>query len=423
MPHLPLSNWVARIALTGDAPIRWNPRCGLNDGDERADARRMYGDGDRWERRALPLDLGYSALALVHEDATQALVELDEMARPIPASADGAQVISDLEDGWPAGDATPEQRRVLERQDVSVRSLLLARLAADGNPAPEMFGILPWDRLERLAEETIEGLREPPTTEMIMLRDWFNAVGPRFTAALEQLDQGLRDADPELTRVGGTTLCTRLAELNPLRLPDSTRAVLIRLVGELAFDNEFLRPAVERVRERLLVRDAQGPALRMPSEVLAASGEDEIRRVFTETIRDPFLLTLGVSNIGRVTFDTLTPLRQSRGTWLTRAYGVMLLPVLILGEQGATRYYVALEHEDDTLSGSLDLPGPPGNSVAVDLGGPPIGRAEARFLDADEVERSVIAHPLRSARAVWRRLTDDLPSWHPVRTVVERVAE
>jgi hypothetical protein len=96
----------------------------------------------------------------------------------------------------------------------------------------------------------------------------------------------------------------------------------------------------------------------------------------------------------------------------------MLLPVRVTGEDGSTRYLIPLRHSDGRLSGRLDLPVPAGRFVETDVSGPPIGVAEAAFLSAAEVRRSIRGLRTRRGRALWTQLAMLLPRAHPLRAVI-----
>ena len=429
MSHRPLSTWVVPVRLSVGDSARWEPPRDVNYGDERADARALPAFAAGWHRRAIALDIGYRSLGLVREAPDEAVIEVDDLARPVRVTDRGAQVISRMEDDWPDASVSADDLAVLAGEEVEVRYLVVARLAAEGHPPPALFHILPWDLVNRLADQVTAMLSGAAPLQVIALRHWFTPVGSRFTAALEQLDEGLREQDPAIIRIAATALCGRLLEVDTSRLPRSTRQALAGLVTALRPVDGFLaftaaRAAGWLTRDGNAVKAAREPRVlrlgtRLPS---AADTEEEIRTQSRDAVREPFTVRLTVTATGRAEITVSARLPEDQLPWVTRAYGVILVPVRVAAADGSTRYLLPLGYSDGEVSGRLNLAVPPGDFVEADLDGPPIGAAEASLLNVTEVERSIRALRTRSAREMWSQLATLLPRAHPLRAVIAREA-
>ena len=423
MSHRPLSTWVVPVSLSVGATARWEPPRDVNYGDERADARALPAFAAGWQRRAIALDIGYSSLGLVREAPDEAVIEVDDLARPVRVTDRGARVISRMEDGWPDAPVSADDLAVLAGEEIEVRYVVMARLAAEGNPPPALFHILPWDLVDRLADQVTAMLSGAAPLQVIVLRHWFTPVGSRLTAALEQLDEGLRDQDAAIIRVAATALCARLLQVDPSRLPAPTRVALARLLTALRPVDSFLAFTAARAADRLTRdEDAGEPrplhvGTRLSS---AADTHEEIRAQSRDMLREPFTVRLTVTATGRAEITVSARLPDDQLPWVTDAYGVMLVPVKVTAATGSTRYLLPLRYLNGELSGRLNLAVPLGDFVEADLDGPPIGAAEASLLNVTEVERSIRALRSRSAWEMWRQLEALLPRAHPLRAVIAR---
>ncbi len=263
MAHRPLSAWIAAAELSADGTARWDYPPKVNFGDERADARALPEFAADWQRRAVTLDPGYLALGLVREGSRAAVIELDNYARPVRVSEAAAGVISRAEDAWPNGALSSADLAVLAGEDRAVRYLVADRLAAEGDPPPELFHVLPWELVDELAGQVtamLDGVAPPAA--VIELGHWFGPAGSRFTAALEQLDEGLRNQDPALVRDAVTALSGRLLVVDRARLPGPTREALARLARRLAQPGRLIDSAVRQrlTQADLALRGAEGAA-------------------------------------------------------------------------------------------------------------------------------------------------------------------
>lgn len=426
--HRPLSVWTATVGHPGaGAPLRPEAVV-VNDGDERADARRLPKFARGWQRVAVTVGPDRHALGLVHPVSGETVVELSELSTPVVISEPALRVVARIERQWPDAALSEAELRVLRGESVEVRRVLLARLADEGEPSAELFHLLPWELVGQLAEDVTAALDAgvtDPERPVIRLRHWFRPVGSRFTAALEQLDEGVRDDDRGLIRVAATSLCARLGELDAARLPMATRRVLAALTDALARDNRFLGHPATLAAARLIGDERAGrPGAHMATHLVdAAEGSAGIRRETTEFERPPFTLRLTVSATGRVMLGARAPLRSEEDTRVGREYGVLLLPVRITDDAGGARYWLVLRETAGVLVGTLNLPVPAGASIEADTDGPPIGLAEAGTLPPDELERSVLAVTSNSSLEQWETVARSLPPGHPSRAAIERAAE
>jgi hypothetical protein len=424
MDHRPLSEWVTALPLSPDGSVRWDPGYEVNVGDELADAREMREFQRGWQRRSVPIDLGYDALALVNGSASVALIELGDVATPIRITADGANAIARLEEDWPHAVPSQAELAVLGREGADVRYLLLARLEAEGRPEPAMFHILPWELVNQLAAEvaSVLGGGSPPR-QITFLGHWFTPAGSRITAALEQLDQGLRDQDTAMVRIAQTALCARVLEVDVARLPDATRQALAGLITRLPARDRFLAFSASTGVQRLVGEDGADSApevsLRLDARLpAAADSKTGIRRVTREAISEPYVVQLTVTATGRAEVSVRAPLPAQQAEWLAESYGVLLQPVLVASTRGSTRYFIPLQHSGGEVSGRLNVAIPPGPTVEASLAGPPIGASEAKYLTGTEVQRSIRGLRARSELMLWDRLAAALPADHPLRSVI-----
>jgi hypothetical protein len=422
--HRPLSEWVTVLPVSPDGRVRWDPGYEVNFGDERADARELGAFQRGWQRRSVRIDGGYDALALVNDPASAAVIELGDVATPIRITPDGANAIARLEEDWPHVIPSPADLAVLSREGTDVRYLLLARLEAEGRPESALFHILPWERVDRLAAEVSAVLDGgPPPRQITFLGHWFTPAGSRITAALEQLDQGLRDQDPVMARVAQTALCGRALEADVTRLPSVTRQALAGLIGRLAERDRFLAfsatAAARRLRNAGGTVAAQEARLRLDARLpAAADSATGIRRMTTEVVSDPFTVELAVTATGRTEVSVRAPLPAEQAEWLSQLYGVPLQPVDVVGARGPTRYLIPLSHSGGEVAGRLNVATPSTQTVEASLAGPPIGASEARYLTAADVQRSIRGLRSRSDLLLWDRIAATLPADHPLRSVI-----
>jgi hypothetical protein len=421
--HKPLSTWVTAVEYSAGTTVPWPRPTDINFGDEWADARGLPEFADGWQRQAIALDGPYLALGLVRDGSDEAVVELDNHARPVPVSQAAAAIIRRLEDSWPDAILSDTDLADLAREDKVVRYLLADRLGNEGSP--ELFRILPWDLVDELTGQLTGMLDgDQPPAGIIELGYWFAPAGSRFTAALEQLDEGLRARDPALSRVAASALCAQLLAVAPGRLPGPTRIALAALAGRLDEVDPFLRFAGRRAAARLRPGSDAGeePTVRLNTELdAAADTATEVRTESGTAARAPFTVRLVVTATGRAEITISAP-PADLGDRVANSYGVMLIPVRVTGEDGSTRYLLPLRPWPD-LSGELDVELPDSEYVEADVDGPPIGVTEAAFLDHDEVRRSIEGVRTQSGLEPWALIAGRLAPAHPLRALITREIE
>jgi len=244
--HRPLSAWVARPT---QIPGRLGP---VNDGDDRADARHLPYFAQGWLRLMVDWD-GEHALGLGLADGGSIVVELDDYGTPIICSPEAIELIKRVELTWPIVDgALLADFPLLGREQLPLRYWLLERLDAEGEPPDKAFAVLPWDLLDRAADAVGVAL-EPAGTigELVEIRHWLTPAVRGLTGPLEQLDHGLRTADPQIARSGATALLTNLRDLPLSRIPEHSRERLGELVARLGRADIRHRELAETVVGRL----------------------------------------------------------------------------------------------------------------------------------------------------------------------------
>ncbi|WP_446041143.1 hypothetical protein [Streptomyces sp. SID1121] len=437
--HRPLTLWVQDARPVGPGPVR-AAHGPVNDGDERADARHLARFSTGWERCALPLADGGHGLGLTEPATGEAVLELDDFGRPLPADPATAGAVAAIERRWPADRLERYEEAVLHDADPGLRYSLLDRLAAEGGPGPECFHVLPWERVDLIADQVTAALATggPPTPPAVRLRHYFAPAGSRFTAALEQLASALRSGDPRLRRVATTALCARLAGAATGRMPETTRERLRLLLDAVGHEDAFLSATAALAADRLagafpapyappepggreVVRwtlpYGRAASVRNRFAPLASAGstsaEDEVRRA-------AFTLTLNVSSTGRLYVMVTAPLDPATTDLLARGYDeVLLLPVRVTGAVEGHELYVLLRPLEDRLAGDLRMTATTERDITADQAGPPLGLADLPSLDPEAVRRTLACQVRASDRRRWRGLLERLPEGHPVRRAAE----
>ncbi|MFE3581211.1 hypothetical protein [Streptomyces vinaceus] len=468
--HKPLACWVRAADRVGPAPdhtvrfqgrnrdggagrgahgvrwaVRWAARGPVNDGDERADARTLPRFHTGWQRCALPLADGGHALALIEPATGAAVLEIDELGRPLPADPATAEVVAAIERRWPAHRLEPAEAALLRTADPGLRYGLLDRLADEGRPEPECFHVLPWDRVDRLAAQATAALLaaprrgdDGPADPPVRLRHYLAPAGSRFTAALEQLHAALRVADPVTRRSATTALCERLAGADADRIPDTTRHRLVELLGAIGAADAFLHAtavlAVHRLTGRAPTPTGQaygsGPAVAparlrygRPAAVqnwFVPAAADEPQTAEDEVVREAFTIALTVDSDRGLFVVVTAPLDTASERVLAGGYEeVLLLPIHVTGAEEGTDLYALLTADPDGLAGDLELTALADTEVTVDQSGPPLGLADLPFLDAAAVRTTLACLVRASDRWRWQDLLARLPAGHPVRVAAE----
>lgn len=417
MAHRPLSMWVTAVPLSPDGAAAWADVGDINFGAERSDARQLPVFATGWQRLDVPLD-GDRVLGLVRGD--EAVLELDELARPIPVTPEGAAALAAMESRGIHGPPREEEVRALQDERVAVRHLLASRLAEEDEPFPGLFHLLPWHLVDDLVLSAWRMLNGEPPGRVIELENWFVAVGSRFSAALEQLDEGLRDPDDEVARVGATALCARLLPLDPARIPERTRVLLADLLGGWRERDPFIADAARRAGGHLLFPGAgSGPGpLRQRQLPAAAADGPAVRRASVEQVRPPFTIVHTMQSTHKAMISVEARVDRAARRWLETAYGVLFAVIAVTTADEESRYLLPLQPRFSRLEGLIEVPYPRIGAVEVDMDGPPIGVAEAGDASPDEVRRSIRALPNARSRTVWRQFAERLRPGHPLRGVV-----
>jgi hypothetical protein len=312
--------------------------------------------------------------------------------------------------------------RMLAAEEVPLRFVLLDRLAAEGRPAPEVFHILPWGRVEALIRDVHATLAGAAPGEPIVLRHWFNPAGPAFTAALEQLDEALRDGDAALAREAAGQLCRRLRHYAVDRLPASLRGSLADLVERLWDRDEFLGPAARGVIGRLLAKADPGGGNRIrldrSKQALLADGPQEPEKNVREARRPPFTLRMAVSDTQQIRLTVTAPASPDQQAHIARTYGVVIAEVSIITSEAATSYLLPMRATPTGLTGQLRLPDSQAQFFEPELDYPPLGAAELELADSDLVERSLRGVESKRLRRLWTELGEGLPEHHPLRDLL-----
>ncbi|WP_433225979.1 hypothetical protein [Actinomadura formosensis] len=419
----PLSNWVARAAEIAGTGL-WRITGQVNDGDERADARHMPEFADGWWRRPLAMEPYGSVLGLTHAASGRTVVELGGTAEPVAVGSRAVEILARIEsEPWPHGELDPAERDTLKAEDPAVVHLLLSRWAAEGTPSAQCFHLLPWEWVDQMVAGVLTVMRGEGAPASTRLRFFFSPAGSRFTAALEQLDSGVRGVNRAIAWKGATDLMTRLPLLDPDRVPERTRHALAELVRALESRNPFLRPVANQAAAHLIGTGASSAGVRVDARLpAAADAGSRIRRRAQRIVRDPFTLQLAVTSTGQaeLTVHAQVPESGSGGAALApEPPDALLVPVRLLGVRGGDRFLVLLLRRAGGLVGRISLPVRPGAAIEADLAGPPLGGLDLPGLGPDEVVASIRAVGTRSGRAAWRAFVADLPDTHPLRIVVE----
>lgn len=264
--HRPLSEWVAEVGLDPeDGTASWDPWAEPNLGDRNADARGEPRFRAGWRRVRIPLEwsgtrVGVLGLARPEPEAgaPEAVVELTDAGVPLPVGEAAVAVVERLEDAWP--DVRPEQRdlQILAGESPALRWALLERLSREGDPAAELFHILPWELVERLAADLVAAVEAGGGASGGLLMHWFSPTGSMFGAAMDEMNLWLRDHGPSgLAEHGGAALCEELARADLARFPGGARRALAALTERLGALDPALRQAAQAAADRLSLA---GPA-------------------------------------------------------------------------------------------------------------------------------------------------------------------
>jgi len=413
--HRPLSPWITRWPRSHAGPV------GVNDGDERADAREWALFSAGWQRTAVPLGAAGTALGLRHGNGS-VVVELDDFGRPIVASPGEVDFVSKIEENWltAEGTATAWLAR-LAHSSLSLRFWLVERWRSESEPPDEIYAILPWQLLDRAVQSVLPGLRaDGEVGELVEIGHWLSPaiLGP--PGALEQLDHGLRTGDTEAARAGASALLSTLRDMPVERVPGRTREILLRLVRTLG-EVDPLYTHLSRVVEAQLRGAAPVRRLSttLDSRLAAAASNDDSREIVATLGEPPHQISLVETQAGRLELTAQVPAVGDTGGPLGRLEAAFL-PVRITPEDsGVTSiYWVALEPEADYLVGDLVFLLPRGRS-ALDADDAPVGPAELAGIAVEELLPSLYA-ATGSTVDRWREIAGSLSEHHPVRRALTR---
>ncbi|CAO0829565.1 hypothetical protein GCM10010298_48150 [Streptomyces microflavus] len=423
--HRPLARWVARLGTDGSVPATYRVTGRVNDGAERTDARVLPLFQDpAWRRTSLPArrDEGsaVTALALQHSVHGIAYAELDDYGRPLPASAEGAQLVGRIEELWDAPPAEPEVLRVLAGEGLDLRHVLLHRLGDETEPPPALFHTLPWNDLEAVAGNvlTMLGGAGPVERPRRELRHWLTPAATRLAGPLAILERGMREGrDPVMLRYEAASLLTGLLTVRPERIPQSTARQLAQVAEQLSTRDPLLRHTARVVAKRLHTDRTQvripSLALRLDSVLPPAArmtGASHIR-----TITDGLFVVQAEHTPGgqvRVTVTLPKPADGAEGAWAADTDDLVAPLTLRSAERMAAPFWIALRVRESSLLGSLELFSPQGRFELV-ADEPPVPFAALRTLSATDLLPSLRASSTATVR-LWKSAATVLPAEHPV---------
>ncbi|MFD0208835.1 hypothetical protein ACFVH9_06830 [Streptomyces hirsutus] len=420
--HRPLSDWVLRVAPApspGASPI--------NDGDERADARRLPLFAEGWVRGTAPAGPNRTpVLALHHPRSALTYVELDDCGAPLPVDEAGADLIDRIEVSWPRPEFAPADLAAVTALSPEIRHLLLHRLSQEGAPPPQAFHCLPWEPVTELASAVARLLdgTEPPelSPQALDLGHWVTPAATGVTGPLEQLHEGLTIPDPVLAARGGTALCSGLRAADPARFPTPVRAALAAVVDRLAPVNPFLRHAAALAAVRLAGTASDAFVTTLDSDLPKAAAADD--RTVVRRLGDdgPLTVRAEVTAGGRLTVTVeLAVEATAERERLLDAYGGVFAPVLVSARGHVSRYWVALEARRRWLSGTLVVPAARGRfEVAAEDA--VTGLWGLSGVVPDELLSS-LAGANRAGLRVWRDAAERSPAGHPLRRAVRLLDE
>ncbi|MBL1288124.1 hypothetical protein JKV81_14955 [Streptomyces sp. For3] len=440
--HRPLSSWIAVLEPRSPGA---HPTLGvINDGDERADARDMVRFRTvAWVRTSVIIDRDGQpcrVLALRAPDRS-VVIELDDVGRPVAVSADGADLVAELEVRWAGLPAAPGTVAQLRRESLELRYFLLFRIGRETAAPAELFHCLPWERVESAAR-TAAALLTPGGTPPVpaddagrppggsigrapaeeQLRHWFTPAALSLAGPLSVLRNGLLvgRAGPWFSREAAALL-TGLLAVEPARLPASTRSALSVLADRLGTD-QALRHSARLAAARLT---GPAPTAHLDLTLTARLDSDFVLRASsgapqeTGALLEQGLVTadVAVTPGGAVVVEleisptTDSPVRTTADDGpLCHPVTVTLIGVTAqVGSQ--VRYWMMLDRTDEGLYGFLAMPAPEGQ-FEVGLDAPPVA---LRFLD--RVPHRELLASLHANEHIgpshWHTIIDELPPRHP----------
>jgi hypothetical protein len=419
MPHRPLSSWISTVDLA-DAPIVWGHHIPTNDGDERSDARGWPRfKNPAWRRVTVPVVVGgvpRDALGLRYGDTAETVVELDDASHPIPIGLAAFPIIDRVEEAWPSDVLSAADRETLAGESRTLRFSLVERLAAEGDPAPETFWLLPWKLLDRFCIVLGRALEGSEHEEPPPMRHWLNPLGCLIAPALEQIYAGLAAGDGQIFRLGATAFCARLLELDPDRAPQSSRDLLAAVALRLAAYDPLLRHTGRRAAARLTEGEQRDSGLRLSARLRSAAASSSDDSYGSTLEADPFRITATVRAGGRLTIVVEAALDDDEYDRAAERYAAIIVALTVTDGGVRTSYFVPIGR---TISGYSGLLRTRISSPAADLtmDGPPIGAQEVLAMPADEVLPSLTELDLAGTRG-WSPVAGAAPAGHPLKAAI-----
>ncbi|WP_435281839.1 hypothetical protein [Streptomyces koelreuteriae] len=425
VPHRPLSAWVARLGAHGVDEEAHRITGPVNDGAERTDARTLPLFQDpAWRRTGLVArrDGGPAvpALALSHPGRGISYVELDDHGRPLPASAEGTDLVARIEERWEAPPSEPDVLRVLAGESLDLRHALLYRLASETTAPPVLFHALPWSDLDTVTGNVLAVLDgatsvEPPGFE---LRHWFTPAATRLAGPLAVLERGMREGrGPAALRHEAVSLLTGLLSAPAERIPGHTAQRLALLADRLGRRDPLLRHTARVVASRLHPgpRTGRPPSLSLRLESVLPAAARRTERSYGTTAEDELFEAAAEHTPGgrvRVTLTLPKPLRTAEESWIDTSDGIVAPFVLRPAEAAPQRYWVALRSRESALLGVIELFAPQDRFELV-ADEPPVPFAALRTVPAIELVPSLHASSNATLR-LWETAASALPPEHPV---------
>jgi hypothetical protein len=360
----------------------------------------------------------YQALGLFQPESGETVVELDNYGIPLPADGRALELIGRIEEQWPQPVLAESDLGHLMEQLPETRYLLLARLAAEGSPAPELFHILPWSDVETVCGAVLDFLRGGPAVAAQELGHLFTPAVSGVTGPLEQLHLGLLEADADLVRFGSTALCHGAYLADVRRLPHSTARALADVITLVGSSNPFLNH-IARVAAARLTGGSPFMFVARHTRALAMHGSSADVRNESREFADgsPLSVVTQVNRAGtlNVAINYAVP-ADARREQLLESYATVFHQVMITTEEGEMRYWVPLEVRQHRLSGSMHLSAPTRFDVQADLA--PVGVRELRDVAPDDLRPSVWAAD-NAGKAVWLNAAAGLSKTHPIKVAVD----
>ncbi|GAA1883239.1 hypothetical protein [Actinomadura bangladeshensis] len=263
-PHRPLSEWVAEVVLNRDGTGSWDPWAEPNRGRRDSDARGEPRFRDGWQRRRILLDASgdrVGALCLIRGGtAPEVVAELTDAGVPVPVGEAAIAVVERLEEAWPDVRPEPDDLRVLAGESAALRWSLVERLRQEGDPAAEVFHVLPWELVERLAGDLCGAIDAGGGASAEVLAHWFAPTGSAFSDAMDELNLWLRDhGTPGLADHGGIALCEELAGADLALFPARTLRALAALTRRLTAADPAMGAVGQEATTRLTSAASSAP--------------------------------------------------------------------------------------------------------------------------------------------------------------------